>query len=139
MVVRVLWSARRQRIHQVDFSARAHARSQRVEVVADLQRSGSGGADPPHPAGSHQHFTGILRVQNVWSIEGSLISAQIGRAYDLEKSSVVTSRSQLTFQNREIGVRRKPLVGVRRIDRIESAISAERVLPDTIAGCTAGF
>jgi len=60
---------RRQRRHQVDLIARAHARSQRVEIVTQLHRIRSTRRDPPHPARPHQHLARILRIQNIRSIE----------------------------------------------------------------------
>src|ERR1019366_2859946 len=100
---------------------------------------GSGGADPPHPARSHQHLIGILRIEYVGSIESSLISAEIRGTDDLGKSAIVTDGAQLTLQNRDVRIRRKPLAGLRGIDGVESAIPTERILPRTAAGRAAGF
>jgi len=74
------------------------------------------GFDLPHPAGSHQHFTAILRVQNVWSIEGSLIAAQIVGPDDLENPLSLQAVPNSHFKNRDVGIRRKPLIRIRRFE-----------------------
>jgi hypothetical protein len=132
------------RIYQVDFISRAHARSQSVKVIAQLQRSRSASGDAPNPAGSHQHLTAVLRIQNIGSKESSLVAAQIVRPHNLRKRSVVAIRSRprlrLALQDCDVGILCKPLAWIRRIDDgSESAIPAQRILKCAAAGRDAGL